>query len=107
MLIQYVKDQIAAGGFGVPDPQAAEKLASRQRWRSIVAEVADKYGMTPAELLAQDMRRKAARPRQEAMFRVRSETPLSLQEIGRRLGGRHHSTIIHGIRAHVSRMAAQ
>lgn len=107
MLIQYVRGQMAVGGFDIPDPQAAAKLASRQRWRLIVAEVAAEYGLTPADILSPDIKRKTAWPRHKAMFRIRNETPLSLPEIGRRLGGRHHATIIHGIRAHVSRMASQ
>jgi chromosomal replication initiator protein len=37
-------------------------------------------------------------PRQVAMFLLRSETDASLLEIGAELGGRDHTTVLHGIR---------
>jgi chromosomal replication initiator protein len=36
-------------------------------------------------------------PRQIAMYLMREETGASLAEIGRALGGRDHTTVIHGI----------
>ena len=37
-------------------------------------------------------------PRQVAMYLLREETGASLQEIGVELGGRDHTTVLHGIR---------
>lgn len=42
--------------------------------------------------------RKYARPRQIAMCLARDETRMSLPEIGRRFGGRDHTTVIHACR---------
>ena len=42
--------------------------------------------------------REVARPRQVAMYLSKQLTPRSLPEIGRRFGGRDHTTIMHGIR---------
>ena len=39
-----------------------------------------------------------ARPRQIAMYLCKSMTPAPLETIGALLGGRDHSTIIHGIK---------
>jgi chromosomal replication initiator protein len=36
-------------------------------------------------------------PRQIAMYLLREETSSSLADIGRALGGRDHTTVIHGI----------
>jgi chromosomal replication initiator protein len=36
-------------------------------------------------------------PRQVAMYLCKQLTPSSLQEIGRRFGGKHHSTVIHAL----------
>jgi chromosomal replication initiator protein len=42
--------------------------------------------------------RNIARPRQIAMYLAKQLTPRSLPEIGRRFGGRDHTTIMHGVR---------
>jgi chromosomal replication initiator protein len=42
--------------------------------------------------------REVARPRQVAMYLSKQLTPKSLPDIGRRFGGRDHTTVIHGIR---------
>ena len=39
-----------------------------------------------------------ARPRQVAMFLAKNLTTRSLPEIGRKFGGRDHTTVIHAIR---------
>ena len=42
--------------------------------------------------------REVARPRQIAMYLAKQLTPRSLPEIGRRFGGRDHTTVIHAVR---------
>ena len=42
--------------------------------------------------------RSVARPRQVAMFLSKMLTSKSLPEIGRRFGGRDHTTVIHAVR---------
>jgi chromosomal replication initiator protein len=42
--------------------------------------------------------------RQEAMYRLRTEKNLSLSAIGRELGKRDHTTVIHGIKQHKKRI---
>mgnify|MGYP001317678911 FL=1 len=42
--------------------------------------------------------RTVARPRQIAMYLAKQMTSRSLPEIGRRFGGRDHTTIMHGVR---------
>jgi chromosomal replication initiator protein len=38
------------------------------------------------------------RPRQIAMYLAKALTPRSLPEIGRRFGGRDHTTVLHAVR---------
>ncbi len=59
--------------------------------------VADHYNLTSLDLLSQKRNKEIAYPRQIAMYLCRSMTASSLQEIGRSMGGRDHSTIVHGI----------
>ena len=63
----------------------------------IRAEVARFYGVTELDLLSARRTRDIARPRQVAMFLCRHLTKHSLPSIGRFLGGRDHSTVIHAL----------
>ena len=72
--------------------------------RQIIAETAEKHRMTVADLLGDCRQRRIAWPRQEAMFRMFVEClHLSLPQIGTALGGRDHTTVIHGIRRECER----
>ncbi|MEO1424175.1 MAG: helix-turn-helix domain-containing protein, partial [Pseudomonadota bacterium] len=42
--------------------------------------------------------RSIARPRQVAMFLAKTLTSKSLPEIGRKFGGRDHSTVVHAVK---------
>ncbi len=59
--------------------------------------VADYYRLKLKEITSRDNSRSVAMPRQVAMYLCKSLTHASLPEIGRRFGGKHHSTVIHSI----------
>jgi chromosomal replication initiator protein len=71
---------------------------SRTGVASILATVAEAYGLTSLEIRRRTHRRSIARPRQVAMFVLRQTTYMSLPEIGKAFGGLHHTTVLHGIR---------
>ncbi len=56
------------------------------------------FGMRQAEMVSARRARAVARPRQIAMYLAKRLTPRSLPEIGRRFGGRDHTTVIHAVR---------
>jgi chromosomal replication initiator protein len=60
--------------------------------------VAEHYNLRMADLLSPRRARPVARPRQIAMYLAKILTAHSLPEIGRKFGGRDHTTIIHGVR---------
>ncbi|MEO1548831.1 MAG: chromosomal replication initiator protein DnaA [Pseudomonadota bacterium] len=64
----------------------------------IMRKVADHYNLRMADLLSPRRSRSVARPRQVAMFLSKTLTSKSLPEIGRRFGGRDHTTVIHAVR---------
>ncbi|WP_118135874.1 chromosomal replication initiator protein DnaA [Oceanicella sp. SM1341] len=64
----------------------------------IIRKVADHYNLKINDLLSARRARSVARPRQIAMFLAKSLTSKSLPEIGRRFGGRDHTTVIHALR---------
>lgn len=64
----------------------------------IQRKVADHYNIRFADLIGPKRSRPIARPRQIAMYLAKQLTTRSLPEIGRRFGGRDHTTIMHGVR---------
>ena len=64
----------------------------------IQRKVAEHYNVRLADMIGPKRLRTIARPRQVAMYLAKTMTQRSLPEIGRRFGGRDHTTIMHGIR---------
>ncbi|MFN2185759.1 MAG: helix-turn-helix domain-containing protein, partial [Anaerolineae bacterium] len=62
----------------------------------IVKEVAQHFRLSEEELIGRSRARAVSVPRQLAMFLIREETDASLPQIGQILGGRDHTTILHG-----------
>lgn len=60
--------------------------------------VAAAFDIPLAEMTSHRRSRSVARPRQVAMYLAKCLTPRSLPDIGRRFGGRDHTTVIHAIR---------
>ncbi len=62
----------------------------------IVEVVSEHYNLTPAEIYSKDKSRNISFPRQIVMYLCRRLTDLSVTEIGKSLGNRDHSTVLHG-----------
>jgi chromosomal replication initiator protein len=60
--------------------------------------VASHYNVTKADILSARRTANVVRPRQIAMYLAKMLTPRSLPEIGRRFGGRDHTTVLHAVR---------
>ncbi|MDQ2892478.1 MAG: chromosomal replication initiator protein DnaA [Pseudomonadota bacterium] len=56
------------------------------------------FELKPLDLISARRSRVVARPRQIAMYLAKRLTTRSLPEIGRKFGGRDHSTVIHAVR---------
>lgn len=54
------------------------------------------FGVPTEKILSRDRSKNVALSRQVVMFLLRNEENLSLPQIGKELGGRDHSTVIHG-----------
>ena len=63
----------------------------------IIEIVAEHFQRTPEQLISKSRSSDIVRPRQIAMYLCKNMTDASLSGIGEILGGRDHSTIIHGI----------
>jgi len=64
----------------------------------IIKKTCDYYKVRPADLMSPNRARNIVRPRQMAMYLCKKYTTRSLPEIGRKFGGRDHTTILHGVR---------
>ena len=64
----------------------------------IQRKVADYYNIRLSDLLSARRSRTIARPRQVAMYLSKLLTTRSLPEIGRKFGGRDHTTVIHAVK---------
>ena len=72
--------------------------AKRIRIEEIQRIVARHYNVSKQDLLSNRRTRTIVKPRQIAMYLAKMLTPRSLPEIGRRFGGRDHTTVLHAVR---------
>ena len=87
----------------------ANILRANQRRISIdeiQTRVSDHYRIRKQEMTSARRAREVARPRQVAMYLSKQLTPRSLPEIGRRFGGRDHTTVIHAVKQ-IEKLRAQ
>lgn len=78
----------------------------RVRIEDIQKVVARHYNVSKNDLLSNRRTRVIVRPRQIAMYLSKILTPRSLPEIGRRFGGRDHTTVLHAVRKIESMLAS-
>ncbi|MCB9983601.1 MAG: chromosomal replication initiator protein DnaA [Rhodospirillales bacterium] len=64
----------------------------------IQRKVAEHYNLRMADMHSARRARNVARPRQVAMYLAKMLTARSLPEIGRKFGGRDHTTVMHAVR---------
>jgi chromosomal replication initiator protein len=87
--LQLAMEAIADAAIG----QRRSKLSGRE----IVGIVAKHYGVSVEGMQGRGRSKEIVGPRQVAMYLIREETGASLLEIGAELGGRDHTTVMHGI----------
>ena len=64
----------------------------------IQRKVSEHYNIRLSDMIGPKRLRAYARPRQVAMYLAKHMTSRSLPEIGRRFGGRDHTTVMHGVK---------
>ena len=60
--------------------------------------VCEVFSLTPTDMVSKRRARVIARPRQVAMYLCKKLTKRSLPDIGRRFGGRDHTTVMHAVK---------
>jgi hypothetical protein len=71
---------------------------SVEQIRAIIRLVSSTYGVTATDIISERRSAKIVKPRQIAMYLAKRITLRSLPEIGRRFGGRDHTTVLHAVR---------
>lgn len=87
----------------IPDFKEVKKLLAaylntpyrKTTYQIILKTVADFYNIQLADLTKRSRKKEVVKPRQIAMYLLREETKASFPDIGIKLGGRDHSTVIH------------
>ena len=64
----------------------------------VVEVVAEHFGITMDQITSKSRSNDVAKPRQIAMYLCKNMTDASLETIGKAVGGRDHSTVVHGIK---------
>jgi len=74
---------------------ASANLISIEKIQKVVSA---QYKIKPSELRSKNNSPKISFPRQIAMYLAKELTESSLTEIGKKFGGKHHTTVLHSIR---------
>lgn len=98
-----------------PEPAAApeqtiyikDPILSMPHWRRIALDVCEKRGVRLIDVCSARRSTPLVLARHEIMYRLHMETNMSYPAIGRRLGGRDHTTVMYGVRRYVERMQEQ
>ena len=80
-----------------------QKQEMTEAIQDLIAEVAHKHNISTDLLIGHNRRRGVIWPRFEIMWRARHELNAPYQLIGQVLGGRDHSTVMHGIKRYEKR----
>lgn len=79
-------------------PDASDPIANRPHIREIITVVAEACELRVGDLISERRTAHIVLPRQVAMALAKHLTLRSLPEIGRRFGGRDHTTVLHAVR---------
>ena len=88
-----------------PAPAPGTGPTAAQTIDRILGLAAETFGFTVDELLSHDRRPALAWARQVAMYLAREQTGETLPAIGRRFGGRNHTTVMHACKRTAERIA--
>jgi hypothetical protein len=67
---------------------------------ALIAEILAKHGVAYVEMMSKSRTRRIAIARAEICYELRRQTHMSLPQIGRKVGGKDHSTVTNAIQRH-------
>jgi len=90
--LEMAREILNDGAFPFPSASGSTDEATANH---IIEAVASNFGVTPANLRGPKRDKMTALARQIAIYLLRENTSFPLQQIGKLLGGRNHSTVLH------------
>lgn len=98
--IQQVVEEIEREVFEHEPTQTSYDFSqtSVSRARTIIKEVAREMNVSVLDIISQRRSKEFVEARQYIMWRLRNETSWSFPRIGKFLGNRDHTTVMHGVR---------
>lgn len=96
----WAKPEVEQIGFIAPKPVRPEDYEKRafEALRRLTRIVSDTSEHTRIAIISQRQAVELVKARQIIFWLARRYTLLSLPQIGRQIGGRHHATVLHGVR---------
>lgn len=85
-------------------PDLPKVVLKRDRVRIIIQEVSRKYAISCDDIISDSRKPHIIPARHETFWRARHELSLSYPKIGTKIGGKDHTTVIHGCRRHEQRI---
>jgi chromosomal replication initiator protein len=93
------QSQLLGRPLSIDEVRTIIKNSSRPRKTLAITDVVDKvsryYDIDPASIYEKTRRKEVVKPRQIIMFILREDFQVSYPAIGKKLGGRDHTTVIH------------
>jgi chromosomal replication initiator protein len=90
-------DRVLDGFYG-PERRVGVSASATPSVEAIQDAVCEAFAITRDELLSTNRSARLVWPRQIAMYLARENTDLTFPDIGRRFGGRNHTTVMHAVR---------
>jgi chromosomal replication initiator protein len=97
-------DSVLDGFYGPAGGPSRVGGAAGPSLEAIQHTVCDAFSITVDELLSTSRAARVVWPRQVAMYLARENTDLTFPDIGRRFGGRNHTTVMHAVKRTADRL---
>lgn len=103
--MNLIRPHLEALLFPTPSAVAGEAIPKFPAIIDVLRAVSKHYGMSIANIISERRTKNITRPRMVAMYLCRELTPRSYPQIGRMMGNRDHTTVMHGAQKIASRIA--
>jgi hypothetical protein len=77
-----------------------------RNWRALVRHIAEKHGVTMKDVISDFRDREVVAARFECYWHMREVLKMSFPAIGAALGGKDHTSVLHGYRRHKAKLEA-
>ena len=95
--IEIIDEELIKHLLGKRDEENSKKERKKVNYEEVIDAVCKTYSIKKRQILGESRVKTLALPRQILMYILRTELQLPLQEVGRIIGGRDHTTVMHAV----------